>query len=124
MQSHHWADLVVLIHGAFVLFVVFGGVAVLRWRRLLWFHLPAVLWGVLIELSGWICPLTHLEKYLRWLEGGSGYSTTFIEQYLEPILYPLGMTRYAQMLLAIIALMINLVIYAYLWKIRHGQQVR
>jgi Protein of Unknown function (DUF2784) len=123
MQSHHWADLVVLIHAAFVLFVVFGGLAVLRWRRMIWFHLPAALWGLLIELSGWICPLTHLENYLRRSEEGGGYSATFIEYYLEPILYPLGMTRHIQILLAIIALMINLLIYVYIWKSRRRNQL-
>src|SRR5512135_1261983 len=91
------ADLVVLIHALFVLFVVFGGLTVLRWRRLAWFHLPAAIWGVAIELGGWICPLTYLENYFRRLGGGPGYSGTFIERYLEPVLYPLGLTERTQL---------------------------
>lgn len=85
MQYHLWADMIVLIHAAFVLFVLLGGLAVLRWRRLAWLHLPAALWGATIELGGWICPLTYLENHLRRLGGGAGYGVTFIERCLvEP----------------------------------------
>lgn len=114
MQYHLWADMMVFLHAAFVLFVLFGGVAVLRWRRLAWFHLPAALWGVLIELGGWICPLTYLENHLRRLGGEAGYGGTFIEQYLEPILYPLGLTRHTQLLFGLSALLLNLAIYVYI----------
>jgi hypothetical protein len=112
------ADLVVLVHALFVLFVVFGGLIVLRRRRLAWLHLPAALWGVAIELGGWICPLTYLENHLRRLGGGSGYSTTFIERYLEPILYPLGLTQRSQIFLGLTALFVNLFIYIILWNKR------
>ena len=112
------ADIVLLLHASFVLFVVFGGLAVLRWRRVAWFHLPAALWGVIIELGGWICPLTYLENHLRRMGGGAGYSVTFIERYLEPLLYPLGLTRHTQLVFGISALVINLAIYIRLWRNR------
>lgn len=114
------ADLVVVIHGSFVLFVVFGGIAVLRWRRLVWLHLPAAVWGVLIELKGWICPLTYLENHFRRLGGEAGYGETFIGHYLEPLLYPLGLTRHGQVLIGLLALCLNVAIYACFWKSRRG----
>ena len=111
------ADLVVLVHSLFVLFVVFGGLVVLRWRRLAWLHLPAAVWGVAIELGGWLCPLTYLENYFRRLGGESGYSGTFIEQYLEPLLYPLGLTEQSQLFAGLVAFLINFAIYGRLWWI-------
>jgi hypothetical protein len=113
------ADLVVLVHALFVLFVVFGGLAVLRWRRLAWFHLPAAVWGVAIELGGWVCPLTYLENYFRRLGGGSGYSGTFIARYIEPLLYPLGLTPHTQVFFGLAAFLVNFTIYALLWSRRH-----
>ncbi|MGD8699270.1 MAG: DUF2784 domain-containing protein, partial [Gemmatimonadales bacterium] len=93
------ADLVVLVHLAFVVFAVAGAVLVLRWRWVLWLHLPAVVWAALIEFAGWICPLTPLENRLRILSGGAGYRGGFIEHYLLPILYPSGLTRGVQVML-------------------------
>jgi hypothetical protein len=118
MHFNVWADMLVLLHSSFVLFLLLGGVAVLRWRRLAWRHLPAVLWGATIELGGWICPLTHLENRLRRMAGGAGYDTTFIERYLEPLLYPLGLTRHTQLVFGLTALLINLAVYACLWRRR------
>lgn len=118
MHYHFWADMVVLLHASFVFFVIFGGLAVLRWRRLAWFHLPAAMWGGGIELVGWICPLTYLENHLRRMGGGSGYSVSFIEQYLVPILYPLGLTRHTQLVFGLSALLLNLAIYARFWSQR------
>ncbi len=112
------ADMIVVLHAAFVLFVFLGGIAVLRWHRLAWLHLPAVTWGAIIELSGEICPLTYLEVYLRRKSGESGYSGTFIQHYIEPILYPLGLTRHAQIVLGISAILLNLAVYAHLWRDR------
>jgi len=116
------ADLMVLVHALFVLFVLFvlfGGVAALQWRRLTWIHLPAAVWGVAIELGGWICPLTYLENRFRLLGGEAGYSGSFIERYLEPLLYPLGLTQHSQMILGLAAFFINLAIYARLWLHRN-----
>jgi len=118
MRYHFWADMVVLVHASFVLFVIFGGVAALRWRRLAWFHLPAALWGVIIELAGLICPLTHLENRLRRAGGESGYGETFIERYLVPVLYPLGLTHHTQIVFGLSALLLNLAIYARFWSRR------
>jgi hypothetical protein len=109
------ADLVVIIHAMFVLFVVLGGLFVPRRRWLAWFHLPAAVWGVVIELGGWICPLTYLENYFRRLAGESGYSVSFIEHYLEPLLYPLGLTEKSQLFLGVAAFVVNFSIYARLW---------
>jgi hypothetical protein len=101
------ADLVFLAHLAFVLFVVFGGVAV-WWRpKLAWLHLPAVAWGALIEFAGWICPLTPWEQSLRHLAGEKGYSGGFVEHYLFPLLYPEGLTREIQIALGILVLAVN-----------------
>lgn len=118
MLNQLLADMVVLLHAFFVLFVLLGGVAVLRWRPLAWLHLPAALWGAVLELVGWICPLTYLENYLRRMAGRAVYGGTFIERHLEPLLYPLGLTRYAQLLFGLSALVINLVIYARFWSHR------
>jgi len=112
------ADLVLLLHACFVLFVLAGGLAVLRWRRMAWLHIPAALWGAAIELGGWICPLTYLENHLRRLGGGAGYNVTFIERYLEPLLYSLGLTRHTQLAFGLTVLLVNLAIYARLWNHR------
>ncbi|HCU13257.1 MAG TPA: DUF2784 domain-containing protein [Gemmatimonadetes bacterium] len=105
------ADLVLVVHLAFVLFVVLGGLLVLRWPRLAWLHVPAAVWGVLIEYTGWICPLTPLENSLRERGGGAGYSGGFIEHYIQPVLYPAGLTRGTQIVLGSLALLVNLTAY-------------
>lgn len=115
MHYHVWADIAVILHAFFVLFVLLGGLAVLRWRRLAWLHLPAALWGATIELGGWVCPLTYLENHLRRMGGGAGYRTSFIEHYLEPLLYPLGLTRHTQLVFGFMALLVNLAVYTRLW---------
>jgi len=107
------ADVVVLVHVAFVLFVVLGGLLVLRWRRIAWIHLPAAFWGALIEFAGWVCPLTPLENRLRVLGGGEAYDTGFIEHHVVPLLYPRDLTRSWQIALGLGALLINLGIYAF-----------
>src|SRR5712692_1868800 len=94
------ADLVVLVHLAFVLFVVLGALVGLRWPVARWVHLPAALWGAWIELSGGICPLTPLENALRQRSGEAEYAGDFIGQYVLPVLYPHGLTRRIQFALA------------------------
>jgi hypothetical protein len=106
------ADLVLVFHFAFVLFVVLGGLLVVRWPKLALLHIPAAIWGVLIEYSGWICPLTPLENSLRVRGGEAGYSGGFIEHYIQPVLYPSGLTRGTQIVLGSLALLINLAAYA------------
>lgn len=108
------ADAVVLIHLAFVLFVVFGALLVLRWRRLAWLHVPAATWGVLIEFTGWVCPLTPLEKRLRLAAGDAGYEGGFIDHYLLPLLYPAGLTPDTQIVLGVAVLVLNVGLYAWI----------
>ncbi len=108
------ADLVVLVHFGFVLFVILGGILVLRWKRVVWVHLPAAAWGAIVEFMGWICPLTPLEIWLRVMAGQSGYQTGFIAHYLLPVLYPADLTRGTQIWLGILVLSLNLAIYGWL----------
>jgi hypothetical protein len=115
------ADCVLLLHGLFIAWVVFGGLAVLRWPRLAWLHLPAAAWGVWIEASGGICPLTPLEQRLRQSAGDTGYAGSFVEHYLGGLIYPAGLTRGAQWTMAAMVLAINLVVYVLLW-LRHTRR--
>ncbi|HEX9382813.1 MAG TPA: DUF2784 domain-containing protein [Gemmatimonadaceae bacterium] len=105
------ADLVLVVHLTFVLFVVLGGLLVLRWPRAAWLHVPAAIWGVLIEYTGWICPLTPLENSFRTRGGEMGYSGGFIEHYIQPLLYPAGLTRSTQLVLGSLVLVLNLTAY-------------
>jgi hypothetical protein len=105
------ADAVLLLHLAFVVFVVLGGFLVLRWRKLAWVHLPAVAWGALIEFSGWICPLTPLEIALRHAAGDAAYAGDFVEHYLVALLYPESLTREVQVALGIVVVLLNAAIY-------------
>jgi Protein of Unknown function (DUF2784) len=114
MIYHLAASLLLIVHLAFVAFVVFGAALVLRWPQLLWFHVAAVLWGVLIELTGAICPLTPLEVKLWLLGGGTGYQGDFIGHYLTAVLYPAGLTRELQIGLGFAALVPNALAYGYL----------
>lgn len=116
------ADLAVLAHIVFVLFVVCGGAAVLRWHRLAWLHLPAAIWGAVVEFRGWLCPLTVLEAYFRRLGGEDGYGGSFIEHYLEPVIYPSWLTPHVQILLGLGVVAINVVLYALLWRRRRSRE--
>ncbi len=118
------ADLVVLLHLAFIIFVIGGGALALRWRWMPWVHLPAVLWGALLELCGWICPLTPLENWLRGVGGATEYSGGFVEHYVLPILYPAALTREVQVALGVLVCLINAAIYVYLWRFQNGGQPR
>ena len=113
------ATILVLVHFASVLFVVLGGFLVLRWPRIAWLHVPAALWGVYVEITGTICPLTPLEKDL-WVRGGvEGYSGGFIEHYIIRLLYPEELTRADQVWLGVLALGLNVVAYALVLMRRH-----
>jgi hypothetical protein len=118
------ADLVVGVHFLFVLFVLLGGLLVLRWPRLAFVHLPAAAWGVLIELTGWVCPLTPLEQSLRLRAGEQGYSGSFIEHYVLPLLYPSALTRTIQVGLGAIVIAVNLSIYGYLLRARKSESTK
>lgn len=119
MASSLAADLLVLLHLAFIVFVVLGGLLVWRWWRVVFLHLPASVWGVLLEFNGWQCPLTPLEQQLRVAAGEAGYSGGFIAHYLLPVIYPAGLTPAFQVALGSGALLINLAIYGwFLYKKR------
>ena len=106
------ADLVVVVHAGFVVFVAAGGVLVWRAPWVAWAHVPALVWGVAIEWSGAICPLTPLETRLRQLGGDAGYRGDFIDHYVTPILYPAGLTRELQIALGVGVLLFNLAVYS------------
>ncbi|TMA22899.1 MAG: DUF2784 domain-containing protein [Deltaproteobacteria bacterium] len=93
------ADVVLVAHLGFVLFVVAGGFLILRWPGMAWVQLPSAFWGLVVEWSGWICPLTPLENRLRAQGGAAGYAGGFVEHYLVPVLYPASLTRGVQVLL-------------------------
>jgi hypothetical protein len=116
------ADLVLMLHAAFVAFVMLGGLLVPRWPRLAWVHLPVVAWGAGIEFVGGICPLTPLENRWRLLAGQQGYPGGFVEHYVLPVLYPDGLSRRAQIVFGAIALAVNVSIYA--WALRRRRSAR
>lgn len=108
------AEVVVVVHFCFVLFVLFGGLLALRWRWVPWVHLPTAVWGALIEFADWVCPLTPLEKWLRRQGGLGGYEGSFIEHYILALLYPRGLTRPVQLALGLIVIALNVYIY---WRV-------
>lgn len=110
------ADAVLFIHLAFVLFILFGGLLALKWRSTIWFHLPAAAWGAFIEFSGWICPLTPLENWLREQGGAGVYEGDFLGHYLFALLYPNNLTRSAQLMLGLFVVAMNTAIYLWLWQ--------
>ena len=112
------ADLTLVLHLLFIVFVVLGGLLVLRWRRLIWVHLPAATYGTLISLFGWVCPLTPLENQLRRLGGEAGYGDSFIEHYLLGIIYPQGLSRLHFMLLGLVVVVVNIAVY---WRVYRRQ---
>ena len=112
------ADLIVLVHFAFIAFAVAGGPLLLCWPRLVWLHLPAVAWAGLISLFGWVCPLTPLENRLRVLAGEESYSGDFIDRHVLPLIYPVELTREIQVLLGLGVLLLNLGVYYWLWRRR------
>jgi len=108
------ADALLIIHLAFILFVLVGGLLILKWRWIVTLHLPAVCWGVLVEFNHWICPLTPWENALRRSAGETSYETGFIEHYLSPIIYPAQLTDQLQLILGGIVIVINMAIYSWL----------
>lgn len=110
------ADAVLLLHLVFVLFVLFGGLLALKWERAPWLHLPAAAWGILVEFSGWVCPLTPLENWLREQGGAQVYEGDFLGHYLLSLLYPNNLTRPAQLMLGLFVIAMNTAIYLWLWR--------
>jgi hypothetical protein len=107
------ADLILLLHAGFILFVVFGGLLIFRDGRWALAHLPAAIWGTVIELTGWICPLTPLENALRRVGGQEPYSGDCIDHYVMPLIYPPALTHSYQIQIALFVLALNIVIYGY-----------
>lgn len=114
------ADLVLLLHAAFVVFVAAGGLLALWRPRIAWLHLPAAAWGTWVMLSGWICPLTPLENMLRHAAGQDGYGGGFIAHYVTALIYPQGLTRAVQIGLGALVLLGNLILYAICWRHHAG----
>lgn len=108
------ADTVLVVHLAFILFVLFGGLMVLRWRWIILLHVPAMVWGAVVEFFHLYCPLTPLENVLRTNAGGAGYEGGFIEHYLVALIYPAGLNAQIQLWLGALVVAINVAIYAWL----------
>jgi hypothetical protein len=115
MLERFAADVVLAGHLVFIAFVMLGALVVLRWRWLAWLHVPALAWAVFVEASGSVCPLTPLENLLRMRAGDAGYAGGFVEHYLLALVYPEGLTRQLQWLLAAVVLVVNALLYGWLW---------
>ena len=118
MVYRGFADVVLLVHLAFIVFVLLGGMLALKWRWIPWIHLPAALWAAALEFRGWICPLTPLENWLRQASGEAGYSSGFIEHYILPVIYPAGLTSSIQVVLGLIVVFLNIGIYGLVYSRR------
>jgi Protein of Unknown function (DUF2784) len=119
------ADAVVLLHFAFILFVLFGGLAVLRWKWIAWLHVPAFVWGAAVEFFGLMCPLTPLEGHLREAAGEQAYAGGFVEHYVMPVMYPAGLTPTIQLWLGLIVVLVNVAAYAFvIVRARKGRSSR
>ena len=112
------ADATALFHFAFILFVALGGLLVLRWRKLAWIHLPAAIWGGLIEIMNWSCPLTTYENMFRVRGGLQGYGDDFIAYHLFRWIYPAGLTRNVQFVIAAFVVIVNTAVYAKVFPIK------
>lgn len=108
------ADILVVIHVLFILFVVLGGFLVLKWGWVKYLHIPCAIWGALIEFAGWICPLTPWEIELRWKGFQEGYKGGFISHYILPLVYPDELTRELQIFFGAIVVVINISIYGWI----------
>ena len=112
MLARVGADAVVLLHLAFIVFVMLGGWLALRWTWVVWLHVPALIWGTTVELFGIVCPLTPLELRLRALAGEQGYASGFVEHYLIPVMYPVSLTTTVQLALGALVVVVNAGTYA------------
>jgi Protein of Unknown function (DUF2784) len=118
------ADALVVFHLCFVLFVICGGLVVVRWKWVALLHVPAALWGMLVEWTGWMCPLTPLENSFREMGGGVPYEGGFVEHYIMPVLYPVDLTRDFQVTLGTVILLINAILYGIAFTRRRGHSGR
>lgn len=124
MFSKIAADAVLLFHFAFIVFALFGALAVLRSRRLAWIHLSVVLWASVVNLAGWVCPLTPLENWFRSRAGESGYEGGFVQHHLERVIYPGGMPRKFELIAGVSVVVWNVLLYACirLYRAKHPRK--
>ena len=118
------ADMILMLHLAFILFALFGGLLILRKRWMAWIHLPVLLWAALVNLAGWTCPLTPLENRLRASAGQAGYESGFVEHYIVPLVYPDIMSRDLEIISGLVVLACNGLIYAFVIRRMHRCSVR
>jgi hypothetical protein len=111
MAARIAADAVMIVHLAFVLFVVLGGLLAVRDLRFAWLHLPAAAWGAYVEFAARVCPLTPLENRLRRAAGEAGYEGGFIAHYVTPVIYPAGLTSAHQFWIGVVVVAFNLLVY-------------
>lgn len=110
------ADLVAFVHFVFVLFVLFGALLSVRWPRTVWVHVPAVIWGLIVEFAGLVCPLTPLENWLLIRAGREGYHGDFLSRWLLAVLYPGSLTPKIQIVLGLLVLVLNVAVYTWIWR--------
>jgi hypothetical protein len=115
------ADAVMLVHFCFIAFALLGSFLVLRRFRVIFAHLAALAWGVWIEASGNICPLTPLENHFRELAGQTTFGEGFITHYLGPVIYPDGLTRHTQVLILGVLIAVNAVGYGLVLRQRRAR---
>lgn len=118
------ADAIVCIHFAFIVFVLMGGLLVLHYPKVMWLHLPAAAWGAFVEFSGWVCPLTPLENWLRQSSNATPYEGDFVSNYLVPIMYPEGLTRELQFIFGTVVIVLNAVVYGVAWHRQRLQRLQ
>jgi hypothetical protein len=111
MASKIFADLILIVHLAFILSAIFGSLFVLWKPKLAWIHIPLFLWAGTVNMVSWVCPLTPLEVKYRIQAGQAGYETSFIEHYIEPIVYPVGMTREIEFITGLAVVLLNIFVY-------------
>jgi hypothetical protein len=116
-MAYRWlAEVTVVLHFAFIVFVVLGGLLAVRNLRWAWLHVPAVAWVAWLEFTGAICPLTPLENVFRERAGEAGYAGGFIDHYLVPVIYPVGLTPQIQVALGVAVVALNVFVYAWAWR--------
>ena len=108
------ANLTLIVHFAFILFVVFGSLLFFVAKKIIFIHIPALIWGSYIELTNSICPLTYLENWFLHKANLTAYSEGFIQNYLMPIVYPTNLTKDLQIYLGIGLIIINMIIYGFI----------
>ena len=110
------ANITLLIHLIFILFVIFGGFFFFLFSKIIYFHIPALIWGIYIEFTNSICPLTYLENWFLFKSDLTTYSNDFINKYLFPIIYPESLTNEIQIFFGILLIVINVLIYGFIYK--------